>query len=125
MEKIEDRDEQPLSAFYKDTSLKIEKHSAYGTIFNNKKKFSTTIKQFVRKSFSDPKLNTAYLRPLNNFIRECRGLSVFSTNYDVCIEQFCNGITPYHSKKDVAPTLNIDLCYAMSCPKAPLLSRNY
>jgi hypothetical protein len=26
---------------------------------------------------------------LNNFIRECSGLSIFSTNYDVCIEQFC------------------------------------
>jgi SIR2-like domain len=89
VEKIENKDQQPLSAFYENTSLKIDKHPAYSIVFTNKIKFSTMIKQFVRMSFSDFKLNTAYLNPLNNFIREWRGLSVFSTNYDVCIEQFC------------------------------------
>ena len=119
VEKIENRNKEVLSSFYENTSLKIEKKPSYQLVFNGKRKISEEIRLFIRRTFSNNRTNVTYLKPLNNFIREYRGLSVFSTNYDLCIEQFCkengrtfvDGFNPYwnpeteYGKKDDA-----DLC---------------
>lgn len=89
IEKIENKNNEVLSTFYENASLKIEKHPSYHLFFNGKRKISEEIKRFIKTTFSNTRINIAYLKPLNNFIRECRGLSIFSTNNDLCIEQFC------------------------------------
>lgn len=89
VEKIENRIQDTLYAFYENNSLKIENHPAYKTVFGSNRKFSSQIKHFIKKTFSNTRMNIGYLNPLNSFIREYGGISIFSTNYDVCIEQFC------------------------------------
>lgn len=114
IERIENKNTDILSAFYENTSLKIGEHPAYNLVFNGKRKISGEIKDFIKTTFSNTRINVTYLKPLNNFIRGYRGLSIFSTNYDLCIEQFCkengrtfvDGFNPYwnpeieYGKKD-------------------------
>ena len=73
----------------------------------------------IKTTFSNTRINVAYLKPLNNFIREYRGLSIFSTNYDLCIEQFCkengrtfvDGFNPYwNPETEYRKKCNVDVC---------------
>lgn len=88
IEKIEDRDHDLLSFFYENKTLGLEKYSGYESVSNGKKELSSELKRFIRQIFSDTQLKTGYLEPLNGFITEYRVLSIFSTNYDACIEKF-------------------------------------
>lgn len=89
IEKIENRDDDILMYFFKNEAKEIQKFKAYETIFKGKEAFSSEIKQFIKKVFSETQMNTQYLNPLNDFIKHYRPLCIFSTNYDVCIEKFC------------------------------------
>jgi hypothetical protein len=91
IEKIENLSEDVLSAFYDNKNLKIKRHA-----FSTNDQLSTQIKRLIRNRFSDTRVKTDYLEPLQDFIIEHKPLSVFSTNYDVCIEQFCknSGVKP-------------------------------
>ena len=88
IERLEDRDHDLLSFFYANKTLRLEKYTSYESVYG-KKKLSSELKQFIRQIFSDTQLKTDYLQPLNHLINEYRVLSIFSTNYDACIEKFC------------------------------------
>ncbi|MGB6672908.1 MAG: SIR2 family protein [Candidatus Nitrosopolaris sp.] len=44
---------------------------------------------YYTTTFTEKKLNVRYLKPLNYFISSYRTLQIFSTNYDICVETFC------------------------------------
>jgi hypothetical protein len=88
IERIEERDNDLLLYFHKDKTLRLEKCGSYDSISNGKKRLSSELKRFIREVFSETQLKTDYLEPLNGFINEYGVLSVFSTNYDACIEKF-------------------------------------
>ena len=50
---------------------------------------SEEVQKFIKIYFTQKEIKTEYLRPLLAFIKDCKPLDIFSTNYDVCIEQFC------------------------------------
>ena len=67
IERIEDRDHDLLSFFYKDKTLRLEKYSSYESTYG-KKGLSSELKRFIRQTFSETQLKTDYLEPLNSFI---------------------------------------------------------
>ena len=67
IERIEDRDHDLLSFFYKDKTLRLEKYSSYESTYG-KKGLSSELKRSIRQTFSETQLKTDYLEPLNSFI---------------------------------------------------------
>lgn len=93
IEKIENKDEDPLSEFYENKVLKLERNSSYNSIMKIKKELSNEIKRFIKNYFSQTDIQTDYLQYINDFVRKYgKPLHIFSTNYDICIEQFCKKI---------------------------------
>jgi hypothetical protein len=96
IEIIENRHDDILSYFFKNEPVEMEKFQGCGTFFKGNEAFSSEIKQFIKKVFSQTQMNTQYLNPLNDFIRHHKPLCIFSTNYDACVEKFCQ-----HNNKDL------------------------
>jgi len=92
-EKIEYKDEDLLTEFYESNVLKLEKNPVYASVIN-KRILSNEIKTFIKKYFNQTNIQTNYLQYLKGFLEPDKSLPIFSTNYDICIEQFCkkNGI---------------------------------
>lgn len=103
VEKIENRYNDVLQYFCDNKKLRLETHRDYSSVFGGNIKLSTKIRLFIKDLFSRTQLSTEYLSPLKDFITQYRPLSIFSTNYDVCVESFCNdngknwtdGFNPY------------------------------
>jgi hypothetical protein len=88
VEKIENKDEDPLPDFYENKLLKLEKNGSYNSIMKIKKDLSTMIKRFIKTYFSQTNIQTDYLQCIKD-LKYSRPLHIFSTNYDTCIEQLC------------------------------------
>ena len=88
VEKIENKDENPLSEFYENNTLKIERNHVYRSVLKQRT-LSKDIKRFVKVYFNRTDIHTDYLKCLLNFLQDGGSLQIFSTNYDICIEQFC------------------------------------
>jgi hypothetical protein len=99
IERLEDFDNDIISAFVNDSSL----------IFNEKQKqilkkkeLSNEIKKFIKTTFIDDMKSIDYLNSFMLF-KSFRPLRIFSTNYDLTIERFCflkgisytDGFDPY------------------------------
>ncbi|MFZ0329567.1 MAG: hypothetical protein WBQ25_05030 [Nitrososphaeraceae archaeon] len=87
-EKIENKNEDPLTGFYESNILKLERNPVYSSIIN-KRILSKEIKTFIKKYFNQTDIQTEYLQHLKDFLEPDKSLQIFSTNYDICIEQFC------------------------------------
>ena len=88
-EKIENKGEDPLLEFYENKMLKLERNSSYNSILK-KKDLSNEIIRFIKVYFSQTNIQTDYRQCINDFVRKySKPLHIFSTNYDICIEQFC------------------------------------
>jgi len=88
IEKIENISEDSLSEFYESRSLTLEKNSSNVDILK-RRVLSTELKTFVEVYFNRTDIETGYLQYLQDFLVDDESLEIFSTNYDICIEQFC------------------------------------
>jgi SIR2-like domain len=89
IDKIENRDKDILSLFYDRNTFTLRNCNSYDLISGGKKLLSGAVKEFVRFHFTEKDIKTEYLDPLLKFLKDCRPLDIFSTNYDVCIELLC------------------------------------
>ena len=80
LQRIVDAPRDPLSAFY--SSLKLPGFDA-GELL-------TQLRDFVKKSVIVAPEAIKYLEPLRGFIIKYRPLTIYSANYDTCIELFCS-----------------------------------
>ena len=89
IEKIENRDKDILSFFYDKDTFTLRNCKSYNLISDGKKLHSIALKGFIKLYFTENDIRTEYLNPLLSFLKVCRPLDIFSTNYDVCIELLC------------------------------------
>lgn len=82
-DKLIRRDDEPLLVFYEARKAELEK-------ILRKEKLLDKLKNYVKKRAKVPKEKCRYLDPFRGFIQEYKNLDIFSVNYDICIEQFCN-----------------------------------
>jgi hypothetical protein len=85
VERLETNFRDVLPDFFKDRSLKFDEHDIK---LIKQKSLSEEIKKFIQISFQNIK-NINYYNALNDFISNYRPLYVFTTNYDLVLEQFC------------------------------------
>ena len=83
IERLDNRDKDILLKFFNITNYVLEGYV-------DKKPLKEELKDFIKESGIVEGSKIRYLEPLLGFIAENRPLDVFSVNYDVCIEQFCN-----------------------------------
>lgn len=83
LEKIENRKDDVLLNFF-DTKKFILEETVDISILKNKLKNFIKSKGIVKSSMIN------YFEPLNGFISDYKFLDIFTVNYDICIEQFCN-----------------------------------
>ena len=88
VERIENKGEDPLSEFYDDKILRLEKNPANVDLIN-KRMLSKELKTFIKVYFNRTDIQTDYLQYLKEFLIDDKPLEIFSTNYDICIEQVC------------------------------------
>jgi hypothetical protein len=88
-ERLENSDKDIFLDFYENCIPRLRKSSGYHLISNGNNLLTEEIKRFIKTTFTEKKLNVRYLKPLNHFINSYRTLHIFSTNYDICIETFC------------------------------------
>jgi hypothetical protein len=89
IEKIENRDNEVLPLFYEKSTFNLSECSGFGLISGKKRLLSEEIKRFIKLTFTEKEIRIEYLKPLISFIKDQKPLSIFSTNYDVCIEELC------------------------------------
>jgi hypothetical protein len=89
IEKIENRDKDFLGLFYDRDTFTLTNCNSYDLISDGKKLLSGAVKEFIKFYFTEKEIKTEYLDPLLKFLKVCRPLDIFSTNYDVCIELLC------------------------------------
>jgi hypothetical protein len=87
IEKLENKDSDVMSLFYNKKNSILQKFEKLHA--NTDVKLSTILKQFVKAETGKTDLQIDYLTGLLRFMRTYRSLHIFSTNYDVCIERFC------------------------------------
>jgi hypothetical protein len=78
--------------FYDNCIPLLQENSGYHLLSNSNKpndSLSDMIKRFIKTTFTEKKLDVRYLKPLNQFIKLYKPIHIFSTNYDICIETFC------------------------------------
>ena len=88
-ERLEGNHKDLFLDFYGNCVPRLKESSGYHLISNGSKLLSNEIKRFIKTTFTEKRLEVGYLKPLNQFILSCRPLHIFSTNYDICIETFC------------------------------------
>jgi hypothetical protein len=98
-ERLENVDKDGILHFYDNCIPLLQENPGYHLISNANKpnsdggrqpeSLSDIIKRFIKTTFTEKKLDVRYLEPLNQFIKSYRPIHIFSTNYDICIETFC------------------------------------
>jgi hypothetical protein len=83
IERLENRNQDILLKFHNITEYALEGYA-------DKKPLKDELKDFIKEAGVVKSKKIRYLEPLLGFIAEYRPLDVFSVNYDICIEQFCN-----------------------------------
>jgi len=83
IERLENRNQDILLKFHNISSYALEGYA-------NKKPLKDELKDFIKEVGIVKGKKILYLEPLLGFIAEHRPLDVFSVNYDICLEQFCN-----------------------------------
>jgi hypothetical protein len=83
IEKLENRNQDVLLKFHTITGYALEEYA-------DKKPLKDELKDFIKEAGIVESRKTRYLEPLLGFMTEFRPLDIFSVNYDICIEQFCN-----------------------------------
>jgi hypothetical protein len=82
VEKIKNKGEDPLSEFYENNILKLERNPVYSSLIKGRT-LSNEIKTFVKIYFNQTNIQTDYLQHLKDFLEYHRSLQIFSTNYDM------------------------------------------
>jgi SIR2-like domain len=88
-ERLENSHEDFLLDFYENCNPLLQKTKGYHLVSQGNRLLSNEIKAFIKTAFTEKKLDMGYLKTLNYFINSYRPLHIFSTNYDICIETFC------------------------------------
>ena len=83
IERLENRDQDILLRFYTTTEYALEGQS-------DKEPLRDELKDFLKKSGIVSSTKIHYLNPLLAFVAEYNPLDIFSVNYDICVEQFCD-----------------------------------
>jgi hypothetical protein len=87
VERIENSEHDILLPFYDDSLPLLTKIK---DMRQNNVALSTIIKNSVKQQTASPDLEIDYLGGLLEFLQSYRPLHIFSTNYDVVIERFCD-----------------------------------
>ena len=82
--KLDAKDQEPLLRFYESGEFILRGYPEKRPIIEDLKDF------IKKKAIIDNQDRIRYLDPLLGFVEEHRPLSIFSVNYDTCIEQFCS-----------------------------------
>jgi hypothetical protein len=117
IEKIEKRDRDVLPLFYERNTFSLSDCRGYELISDGKALLSEEIKRFIKTFFTEKKIKIEYFKSLLAFIKHQKPLSVFSTNYDVCVEEFCkvvgkeyvDGFNPKWNPEEVFGNPNSDV----------------
>jgi SIR2-like domain len=83
IERLENANNDVLLDFLDNKKFKLSK-------FKEDRSLSKGLKQCIREKCFIPEHKTRYLKPLLDFLNLYNTLSIFSTNYDNSIEQFCS-----------------------------------
>lgn len=83
IERLEKRNQDVLLRFHRVTDYEL---SGYA----EKRPLKDELKDFIRTAGIVKSSGIRYLEPLLGFIAQQRPLDIFSLNYDICLEQFCN-----------------------------------
>lgn len=83
LEKIVNREREVLSAFYHEEDVELSRYySCIHQLYRN-------LKGFICRRCIVSEENILYLEPLRDFVTEYEELDIFTLNYDLSIEQFC------------------------------------
>ena len=82
IDNLESSDGEILLKFCKNSDIDIPE-------FKHDNHLSIEVRQFIRMKCFVLQSNVGYFRPLLGFL-DGSNLDIFSTNYDNCIEQFCD-----------------------------------
>jgi len=84
LDKFTRKDDEALLQFYEIKKFLLEDYQSKISTLLDK------IKNFVKQKTIVSEEKIKYLEPFLGFIEEYHPLDIFSVNYDICIEQFCN-----------------------------------
>lgn len=85
LEELENREKNPLLRFYEfsENQYRLQGYPEKGDL-------AKALKRFIREIAVVRKEKVGYLLPLLDFVEDFKPLDIFSLNYDIAIEQFCN-----------------------------------
>lgn len=83
IERLENKDKDILLKFFKTTDYALEGYT-------DKRPLKDELKDFVKEAGIVAGTKIRYMEPLLGFLGEYSPLDIFSVNYDICVEQFCN-----------------------------------
>ena len=83
LDKLGRKDDEAILQFFELKKYLLEDYSSKIPLLDK-------IKTFVKQRTVVQEDKVKYLEPLLGFIEEYHPLDIFSVNYDICIEQFCN-----------------------------------
>jgi len=83
IERLENRNQDILLKFHTTTGYILEGYA-------DKKPLKDELKDFIKEVGIVKSKKIRYMKHLLGFMAEFRPLDIFSVNYDICIEQFCN-----------------------------------
>lgn len=83
IEKLENAQKDVILKFYNNKNFILSDFKGDRHLFSE-------LKLFVREKCFIPKEKTNYLKPILQFVNRYNTLDIFSTNYDNCIEEFCD-----------------------------------
>jgi SIR2-like domain len=90
IEKLENRDDDTLPLFYENKKEIIQKIDDLYLNTDEKILVSDIVKRFIKSETGKVDIEVDYLNGLLELMEYHKPLDIFSTNYDVCIERFCN-----------------------------------
>jgi tetratricopeptide (TPR) repeat protein len=83
LERLDRKDKDILLKFYEVARYKLSGYS-------EKRPIITQLKDFVKAEGIVPSENISYLEHFLGFVTDYKPLDIFSVNYDISVEQFCN-----------------------------------
>lgn len=83
LEKLESRDKEVLLKFYGLKNYKLSNYSDKNPLINE-------LKDYIKSVGIVNNTKIHYLKPFLTFMVNVKPLDIFTVNYDICIEQFCN-----------------------------------
>lgn len=83
LDKLSRKEDEPLLEFYENKEYLLVGYSP-------KKPILEQLKTFVKSKAIVSQDDIGYLEPFLGFIKEYHSIDIFSVNYDICIEQFCD-----------------------------------